>query len=52
MAMTRRDALKAGVGVGVAAAFGGPAAFAQSGNLILKPIPSSGEMIPPIDNMP
>jgi hypothetical protein len=48
MPITRREALGAGVGVSVAAAVGADRAFAQSGEINLKRIPSSGEMIPPI----
>jgi aryl-alcohol dehydrogenase-like predicted oxidoreductase len=47
MGITRRQALEAGAALGAAAAFG-TGAFAQSGELILKRIPSSGEMLPPI----
>jgi aryl-alcohol dehydrogenase-like predicted oxidoreductase len=47
MPMTRREALKAGAGAGAAAALYTPSLFAQSGP-ILKTIPASGEMIPPI----
>src|SRR5690606_21097777 len=46
MPITRRDAMKAGAGV--AAALGAPSLFAQSNDLILKTIPSSGEQIPPV----
>jgi aryl-alcohol dehydrogenase-like predicted oxidoreductase len=46
MPMTRREALIAGAGA--AAAMGTRVGFAQSGELNLKAIPSSGEMIPPI----
>jgi aryl-alcohol dehydrogenase-like predicted oxidoreductase len=46
MSITRRDALKLGAGtVAVAAA---PNLVAQSGNMILKAIPKSGEQLPPI----
>lgn len=48
MPITRREALKAGVAVGTAAALAGTGAFAQTGRLNLKTIPKSGEMIPPI----
>jgi aryl-alcohol dehydrogenase-like predicted oxidoreductase len=48
MTITRRQALEAGVALGATAAFGAGNAFAQSGELILKRIPSSGEMLPPI----
>jgi aryl-alcohol dehydrogenase-like predicted oxidoreductase len=47
MGITRRQALEAGAALGAAAAFG-TGAFAQSGELVLKRIPSSGEMLPPI----
>jgi aryl-alcohol dehydrogenase-like predicted oxidoreductase len=47
MGITRRQALEAGAALGAAAAFG-TGAFAQSGELILKRIPSSGETLPPI----
>ena len=46
MPMTRREALAAGAGA--VAALGAPNLFAQSGRVNLKPIPASGEMIPPI----
>ncbi|WP_428099466.1 aldo/keto reductase [Candidatus Rariloculus sp.] len=46
MAMTRRDALRAGVGAAVS--LGTPNLLAQSVQPILKTIPSSGEMIPPV----
>lgn len=48
MTMTRRQALEAGAALGTAAVFGSGNAFAQSGELIQKRIPSSGEMLPPI----
>lgn len=52
MPVTRRDALKVGAGAGAAVAFGSPFGtsnlFAQSGQLIQKTIPSTGETIPPI----
>jgi len=48
MPITRREALKADAGVGVAGAFGGRRGLAQTGELNFKRIPSSGEMIPPI----
>jgi hypothetical protein len=48
MTITRRQALEAGAIVTAAAAFGTGTAFAQSGQLIQKPIPASGELIPPI----
>jgi aryl-alcohol dehydrogenase-like predicted oxidoreductase len=47
MGITRRQALEAGAALGAVAAFG-TGAFAQSGELILKRIPSSGETLPPI----
>ncbi|GMR13596.1 MAG: aldo/keto reductase [Gemmatimonadota bacterium] len=55
MLLSRRDAIKLGLGLGAAglAGYGGPAElmasrprFAQTGGLITKPIPSSGERIP------
>ena len=46
MPMTRRDALKAGAGAAVS--LGTPQLLAQSDQAVLKPIPSSGEMITPI----
>jgi aryl-alcohol dehydrogenase-like predicted oxidoreductase len=55
MKLSRRDAIKLGLGVGATtlAALGRPAvlmgsrpSFAQTGDLISKPIPSSGERIP------
>jgi aryl-alcohol dehydrogenase-like predicted oxidoreductase len=46
MPITRRDTLKGAAGLGLAAAFG--PAFGQTGELNLKAIPASGEMIPPI----
>jgi len=48
MAMTRRDALKAGAVAGATATFGSASLLAQQGPMVLKTIPSSGEMIPPI----
>lgn len=50
MGITRREAIKAGAGTAVAlgAAAGAPALLAQSGSLIKKTIPSSGEQITPI----
>lgn len=47
MTMTRREALQAGVATGATMALGNAPLLAQS-DRILKPIPSSGEMIPPI----
>jgi aryl-alcohol dehydrogenase-like predicted oxidoreductase len=46
--MTRRQALEAGAALGAMAAFGAGSATAQSGQLIQKRIPKSGEMLPPI----
>ena len=46
MPISRRTALKAGAGT--VAALAAPGAFSQSQQLILKTIPGSGEMIPPI----
>lgn len=49
MTMTRRKALEGGAALGALAMFGGPnMAPAQSGELIQKRIPKSGEMLPPI----
>jgi aryl-alcohol dehydrogenase-like predicted oxidoreductase len=48
MTITRRQALEAGAMLSAAAAFGGGTAFAQSGELVQKPIPASGELIPAI----
>jgi aryl-alcohol dehydrogenase-like predicted oxidoreductase len=50
MTISRRDALKAGAGAAVALGASGASSglFAQSGNLIMKTIPASGEMIPPV----
>lgn len=49
MPISRRQALEAGVALGLAAAAGGAGtAFAQSGELVLKRIPKSGEMLPPV----
>jgi len=50
MTISRRQALKAGAGAAVAlgASAQAPNLFAQSGSLIKKTIPSSGEMITPI----
>jgi aryl-alcohol dehydrogenase-like predicted oxidoreductase len=49
MTITRRQALEAGAAFGAAAAFGGAgSAFAQTGELIQKRIPKSGEMLPPV----
>jgi aryl-alcohol dehydrogenase-like predicted oxidoreductase len=50
MPITRRTAVQAGIATGVAAACGAGSgiAFAQRGELNLKRIPSSGEMLPPI----
>jgi len=46
MPISRRTALKAGAGT--VAALAAPGAFSQSQQLILKTIPSTGEMIPPV----
>jgi aryl-alcohol dehydrogenase-like predicted oxidoreductase len=47
--ITRRRALEAGAALGAVAAFGpGTAALAQTGTLIQKRIPKTGEMLPPI----
>ena len=55
MSLSRRDAIKIGLGVGATAlvGYGRPTAlmgsrpvFTQTGELITKPIPSSGERIP------
>lgn len=46
--ITRREAIKVGVGISAGLAFGGLPAFAQSAELIRRPIPSSGEEIPVI----
>jgi aryl-alcohol dehydrogenase-like predicted oxidoreductase len=48
MTITRRQALEAGAALGMTAALGAGSAAAQSGQLIQKPIPKSGEMLPPI----
>jgi len=48
MTITRRQALEAGAALGAVAAFGSGTAAAQSGQLIQKRIPKSGEMLPPI----
>jgi aryl-alcohol dehydrogenase-like predicted oxidoreductase len=49
MPLSRRHALKAGTAAGLAASLGGlGSAFAQSGELIMKPIPKTGERLPPI----
>ncbi len=48
MTITRRQALEGGAALGLTAAFGGATAFGQSGALIQKPIPNSGEMLPAI----
>ncbi len=44
--MTRREALKVGATAGAGLAFGRVPAFANTPDLISKPIPSTGEMIP------
>ncbi len=46
--ITRRKALEAGAVLGTVATFGAGSAAAQSGPLIQKRIPKSGEMLPPI----
>src|SRR5688572_4163551 len=46
--ITRRQALEAGAICGAVAAFGAGNAAAQTGPLIQKSIPKSGEMLPPI----
>ncbi len=43
---SRRDFTKAGLGAGVLAAVGGVPAFADSHEIIKRPIPSSGELLP------
>jgi aryl-alcohol dehydrogenase-like predicted oxidoreductase len=48
MTITRREAITAGAALGVAAAVGTGPVFAQSGELIQKTIPASGERLPPI----
>jgi aryl-alcohol dehydrogenase-like predicted oxidoreductase len=48
MTMTRRQALQAGAVFGAMATFGAGNAAAQSGQLIQKRIPKTGEMLPPI----
>jgi aryl-alcohol dehydrogenase-like predicted oxidoreductase len=50
MTISRRDAIKAGAGaaVTIGASAAAPTLLAQSGNLIKKTIPSSGQMITPI----
>jgi aryl-alcohol dehydrogenase-like predicted oxidoreductase len=50
MTLSRRDALKAGAGAAVALGTSGRTSrlFAQSGNLIMKTIPASGETIAPV----
>jgi hypothetical protein len=48
MTMTRRQAIQASAAFGAVAAFGAGSATAQSGQLIQKRIPKSGEMLPPI----
>jgi aryl-alcohol dehydrogenase-like predicted oxidoreductase len=50
MTISRRDTLKAGAGAAMAfGTSGGPGRlFAQSGNLIMKTIPASGQMIAPV----
>ena len=46
MILSRRDMLKLTAGAGAALAFGRLPAFAQSGLINKRPIPSTGEMIP------
>jgi aryl-alcohol dehydrogenase-like predicted oxidoreductase len=46
--ITRRRALEAGAALGAVATFGAGAAFGQTGPLVQKRIPASGEMLPPI----
>src|SRR5688500_13157834 len=46
--ITRRQALEAGAVCGAMVAFGAGNAAAQTGALIQKRIPKSGEMLPPI----
>lgn len=46
MTITRRDAMKAGAGV--AAALGAPSLLAQSNEVIMKTIPSTGEKVAPV----
>ena len=46
--ITRRHALEAGAAIGAVAAFGAGGAWAQTGELIEKRIPKSGELLPPI----
>ncbi len=46
--ITRRQALEAGAAFGAVAALGAGSAAAQSGPLIQKRIPKSGELLPPI----
>src|SRR4029077_965117 len=48
MRLSRRDFIKASVGIGAATFFPSTALFAQGAPLIQKKIPSSGEMIPVI----
>lgn len=50
MTLSRRQALKAGAGAAVALGTAGqaPSLLAQSGNLIKKTIPSTGELITPV----
>jgi aryl-alcohol dehydrogenase-like predicted oxidoreductase len=50
MRISRREALKAGAGAAMAlgSGLGASGASAQPGQLNLKPIPATGEMIPPI----
>lgn len=48
MRITRREVLKAGAAAGAAMALGPQNILAQSSDIILKKIPSSGEGIPPV----
>lgn len=48
MTINRRDVVRGGLAAGTAAALAPYAALAQNRELILKPIPASGERIPPI----
>lgn len=50
MPISRREALKAGAGIAIAlgTSAGASSLLAQSGARVMKTIPSSGEMIPPI----
>lgn len=46
MSLTRREFTRSALGSGALLSVAGPAAFADSHDLIYRPIPSSGEMIP------